>query len=225
MGDLETARRAVEELTTTARRDVLAARSIFERLGATLDLQRVDALLGEGAGAAGPSRPAARATRTFMFTDIVTSTDLVGVLGDEAWNELLDWHDRQLRSAFTQHRGDEVSHTGDGFFVAFEAAGDAIDCAVDIQRRLSRHRHEHGFALSVRIGLHTAEATRRGRNYAGRGVHIAARVGAAAAGAEILVTHEVVAAAGSLRFGLGAARTVVLKGVPEPVEVQAVDWR
>ena len=35
-------------------------------------------------------RPAdRRATKTFMFTDIVTSTDLVGVIGDEAWNELL----------------------------------------------------------------------------------------------------------------------------------------
>ena len=98
-----------------------------------------------------------------MFTDIVTSTDLVGLIGDDAWGELLRWHDRELRSAFANHRGEEVNHTGDGFFVAFERASDGIECAVDIQRRLARHRREHGFAPRVRIGLHTAEATREGR--------------------------------------------------------------
>src|SRR6185436_13299260 len=85
-----------------------------------------------------------RVTRTFMFTDIVTSTDLVGLIGDEAWNELLRWHDRELRAAFARHAGEEANHTGDGFFAAFGRAGDAIDCAVDIQRLLVRHRREHG---------------------------------------------------------------------------------
>ena len=208
----------------TARRDLLAARSAFERLGATLDLQRVDALLGDAA-AEGPARPAERVRRTFMFTDIVTSTDLVGVMGDDAWSEVLRWHDRELRATFGQHRGDEVSHTGDGFFVAFERAGDAIDCAVDIQRRLARHRREHGFAPGVRIGLHAAEATRAGRNFTGGGVHVAARVGAAASKDEILVTREAVADAGTSRFSLSAPRRVTLKGVKEPIEVQTVEWR
>jgi class 3 adenylate cyclase len=208
---------------TTARRDLLAARSTFERLGATLDLEQVDALLAMGT-APGPSTTE-RATRTFMFTDIVTSTDLVGVIGDEAWSELLAWHDRELRAAFAKHRGEEVNHTGDGFFAAFERPGDAIDCAVDIQRRLARHRHEHGFALWVRIGLHAAEATRQGRNFTGRGVHIAARVGAAAAREEILVTRDVVGGAGTVRFSLSEPRSVTLKGVREPIEVQSVEWR
>src|SRR5206468_3254058 len=83
---------------------------------------------------------------------------------------------RELRSAFAHHRGEEVNSTGDGFFVAFERALDGLDCAVDIQRRLARHRREHGFAPRVRIGLHTAEATREGRDYRGRGVHVAARI-------------------------------------------------
>ena len=38
---------AAEGDKAAARRDLLAARSVFERLGATLDLRRVDALLGE----------------------------------------------------------------------------------------------------------------------------------------------------------------------------------
>jgi class 3 adenylate cyclase len=215
---------AAEGDESMARRDLAAVRTVFERLGATLDLERVEALLGERGGA-GPSRPGERVTRTFMFTDIVTSTDLVGVIGDEPWSELLRWHDRELRSAFAERRGEEVTHTGDGFFVAFERPGDGIECAVDIQRRLARHRREHGFAPWIRIGLHCAEATREGRNFSGRSVHVAARVGAAAVKEEILVTRTVLDSAGSTRFRLSEPRSLKLKGVREPVEVQAIDWR
>jgi class 3 adenylate cyclase len=160
-----------------------------------------------------------------MFTDIVTSTDLVGVIGDDAWNEVLRWHDRELRSCFAMHRGEEVAQTGDGFFVAFDRPADGIECAVDIQRRLARHRREHGFAPWVRIGLHAAEATREGRNFTGGGVHVAARVGAAAAKEEILASSAVLRDLGPMRFGLSEPRSLTLKGVREPVEVQAVDWR
>ena len=215
---------AAEGDQSAAERDLRAARAVFERLGAKLDLARVDALLGETASA-GPARSTRRVTKTFMFTDIVTSTDLVGLIGDDAWADLLKWHDRELRSAFANHRGEEVSHTGDGFFAAFERAGDAIDCGVDIQRRLARHRHEHGFAPAVRIGLHTAEATREGTDYRGRGVHVAARVGAAAGSEEILVSSDALSAMGSIRYGLSEPRQLTLKGVEKPVEARSVDWR
>ena len=142
---------AAEGDASAARRDLRAARAAFERLGATLDLQRVDALLGDDRSTT--SQPTQRVTKTFMFTDIVTSTDLVGLIGDEAWGELLRWHDRELRSALAKHGGEDVRHTGDGFFVAFDRAADSVECAVDIQRLLSRHRRDHGFSPRVRIGL------------------------------------------------------------------------
>jgi class 3 adenylate cyclase len=213
---------AAEGDKATARMDLRAARAVFDRLGATLDVQRVDSLLGE---AQAPAAPAERVTRTFMFTDIVTSTDLVGLVGDEAWAELLSWHNRELRSAFASHRGEEVNSTGDGFFVAFDKAADAIECAVDIQRRLTRHRREHGFAPAVRIGLHSAEATRDGRDYRGRGVHVAARIGGAASGEEILTSTDVLEQAGQSRFKVSEPRALTLKGLREPVEVRAIDWR
>jgi len=206
----------------TAHRDLRAARTAFERLGATLDLQRVDALLADEQT---PAASVERVTRTFMFTDIVTSTDLVGLVGDEAWGELLSWHNRELRSAFASHRGEEVKTTGDGFLVTFGTAAEAIECAVDIQRRLTRHRREHGFAPSVRIGLHTAEATRDGRDFRGRGVHVAARIGGAASGQEVLVSTEVLERAGQIRFQISEPRALTLKGVGEAVEVHAIDWR
>jgi len=214
---------AAEGDQATARRDLRAARGVFERLGARLDLARVDALLGEDAGASGST--ASRVTRTFMFTDIVTSTDLVGLIGDDAWGDLLHWHDRELRSAIANHRGEEVKQTGDGFFVAFDRVSDGLDCAVDIQRRLARHRHEHGFAPRVRIGIHTTEASRQGGDYRGRGVHVAARICAAAGSDEILVSGVSLDKMPVARFGLSDPREVVLKGVDEPVEVRSVNWR
>ena len=209
----------------TSKRDLRAARSVFERLGATTEVRRVDDLLGDDSGGASVAHTSHKVTRTFMFTDIVTSTDLVGLIGDDAWSELLRWHDRELRDAFGKHHGVVIDHTGDGFFVAFERADEAIDAAVEVQRRLVRHRREHGFAPWVRIGLHTAEAIHEGGNYRGRGVHVAARVGGAATREEILVSEATVEAAKSIKFTLSEPRSVQLKGVQEPVLVRSVEWR
>jgi class 3 adenylate cyclase len=207
----------------SGRRDLRAARGAFDRLGASLDLRAVDELLGEaGAGATSQAR---RIERTFLFTDIVTSSDLIGLIGDAAWDKLLRWHDRELRTSFARHGGEVVKHTGDGFFVAFERAGDAMTCAVDVQRRLARHREEHGFAPLVRMGLHAAEASRQGGDYSGRGVHVAARIAAAAGGEEVLVSDAVAEAVAPARFVLSEPRVLRLKGIAEPVEVRSVSWR
>ena len=205
-----------------ARMELGAARAAFMKLGAALDLKRVDELLYAGRA---PDEDRARFTKTLMFTDIVTSTDLIGLIGDKDWEELLRWHDRELRSVFARHRGEEVSHTGDGFFVAFEDAVDAVDAAISIQRRLADHRHQQGFAPTVRIGLHHVEVTRDGTDYRGQGVHAAARVGAVAGGEEIVISAAALEAVQDPRFSVSGPQTVELKGIKEPIEVYLVDWR
>jgi SARP family transcriptional regulator, regulator of embCAB operon len=161
--------------------------------------------------------------RTFMFTDIERSTDLLGLIGDDAWQDLLAWHDQTLRTLFAEHSGEEVDHTGDGFFAAFPDAERAVSCAIAIQRRLHEHRREHGFAPQVRIGLHATEAVRRGDDYIGQGVHEAARIGAAAEGGEIVASTETVA--GAQDGVLSEPRAVELKGISRPVEIVTVGWR
>jgi len=203
-----------------ARMEARAARDTFERLGARPAAERAAALLGELAPARGPAE---RVGRTFMFSDIVRSTDLVGVIGDEAWEGLLRWHDGTLRSLFAAHGGEVAHHTGDGFFVAFEDAGAALNAAIAIQRALAEHRREHGFALQVRIGIHAGEATRRGQDYSGGEVHLAARIAALAEGGEILTSHETLSRAEGMTGS--EPREVTLKGFPEPVPVATIDWR
>ena len=205
-----------------ARFELEAARSAFERLGAMPDARRLDELLG-GSGAVAATG-ADRVTRAFLFTDIVGSTTLAGAMGDQAWQELIDWHDKTLRTQFVHHGGAEVRQTGDGFFVAFPDVGSALEAAVAIQRALHEHRSRHGFSPPVRIGIHKAEATIRGHDYAGVGVHAAARIADQAAGEEILVSSDSLPAGGA-RFQTSDPRTVTLKGVSQPVEVISVHWR
>ncbi|HEX6128003.1 MAG TPA: ferredoxin, partial [Candidatus Limnocylindria bacterium] len=75
------------------------------------------------------SRPTRRVLKTFMFTDIVGSTNLVEAMGDETWDVLLRWHDTTLREIFNAHSGTEISATGDGFFVGFDSPETAIAAA------------------------------------------------------------------------------------------------
>jgi class 3 adenylate cyclase len=205
----------------SATMELQAAQAAFSRLGAAWDSRLVTELLREdGAG----FEVARRDTRTFMFTDIVTSTDLLEAIGDEAWEHLLTWHDQALRDTFRSHQGEELKHQGDGFFVAFPSAPAAVECAVAIQRRLVAHRREHGFSPAVRIGLHSAEATRRGRDYGGKGVHVAARIGACAGAGEILISAESMED-GPTPYGVSERRTLKLKGVSGSLEVASIDWR
>jgi class 3 adenylate cyclase len=204
-----------------ARPEFESAKAAFERLGAVPDAKRVGQLLGEDQGIA--PRAGDRVKRTFVFTDIVGSTPLVEALGDDAWQELIHWHDQTLRTIFNRYGGTEVRQTGDGFFVAFEDASAAIEAAVALQRSLAEHRRSHGFAPQVRIGLHEAQASTRAIDFAGRGVHEAARIGSLAGGGQILASVNTVQSAAT-RFPISTPRSVTLKGVSQPVDVVTIDW-
>jgi class 3 adenylate cyclase len=220
---LASAHRA-EGKTDDALLELEAALGAFERLGAALDAGHVRSDL-EALGAKPVTRAGGdgRQTKTFMFTDIVRSTKLVDAIGDDAWTDLLRWHDETLRSLFAAHQGEEIDHAGDGFFIAFPRAAAAVECAVAIQRKLAEHRRSQGFAPQVRIGLHSAEATQQGGAYRGRGVHEAARISSLAEGGEILATAGTIDE--PFRFPVSGPRAVELKGLDQPVEVVSVDWR
>jgi class 3 adenylate cyclase len=200
------------------------ARDAFEQLGAALDLRRAEAVLSSfgGKDAAPFGMATARVERAFMFTDIVDSTRLAETLGDEAWDGIIRLHDRTLRAAVAEQGGEEVKATGDGFFLAFADADQAIEAAIIIQKRLSEQRRAQGFALTVRIGIHGAQANRVGLDYTGSGVNQASRIGAAADGGEILVSATTLARARH-SFSERSRRTLTLKGLAAPVEVVSIE--
>jgi class 3 adenylate cyclase len=202
--------------------ELRAAHAAFERLGAVLDSRYVTQLLSEAGDTQVQPVAGDPATRTFMFTDIVKSTALVEAMGDEAWSEVLRWHDQTLGGLITRHAGEEISHSGDGVFASFAQPERAMECAVQIQRTLADHRRTHGFAPQVRIGVHQAAATRVGLDYRGKGVHAAARIAAEAQGGEVLASWLT---AQPCKFALSEPRELSLKGIAQPVQVVRVSWR
>lgn len=165
--------------------------------------------------------PGVTTIRTFMFTDICDSTALVTTIGDQAWRHLLEWHDRLIDQVIQEHRGEIMDRAGDGVFAAFDCPEDAVRCAVTLQQRLAAHRVQHGFAPSLRVGVHADRAVPTRGKYAGRGVHVAARVAAVAGPGEIVLTGSTATAA---KATLEQRREVFLKGLPKPVEVGILRW-
>jgi DNA-binding SARP family transcriptional activator len=90
-------------------------------------------------------------TVTFLFSDIEGSTRLLAELGERYADALLE-HRRALRVAFDAHGGREVQTEGDGFFVAFARASDAIAAAVSAQHALARGEWPEGITARARIG-------------------------------------------------------------------------
>ena len=197
-----------------------AAADAFTKLGATPDL---DALDREARDVEARRNGPTTARRTFMFTDIVGSTQMAETLGDAAWESLLRWHDDTLRAIIARQRGEIVKSTGDGFFAAFERADAAVGAAVAIQRALRDHRAAGPAEVRVRIGLHTADANLRATDYSGRGVHVAARVCAQADADEVLATTDTLGEAGATTV-VAAPVPTALKGISEPVSLAAIAW-
>ena len=188
----EAALRAGDRQVATVELD--AALAVFSDLGAARDVEAAQRLRDR----AGDATIGRQVRRTFMFTDIVDSTQLVAKMGDEQWSAVLRSHDRTIRDLLARHNGSEVKQRGggDGFFAVFETPGDAVDCAVAIQRAFAASRH-NGFAPEVRIGVHEADVLLSGNDFAGLGVHEAARIAAHAGGSCVLASAATVAACGA----------------------------
>ena len=121
------------------------------------------------------------------FTDIEGSTRLLQRVGDR-WASILVAHHRVIRAALDDHNGYEVDTAGDGFFVSFARATNAVGFAVDVQRALAADPVLGAENVRVRIGLHTGEVEVNGSDYLGLAVHHAARIASAAHGGQVLLS-------------------------------------
>jgi predicted ATPase/class 3 adenylate cyclase/DNA-binding CsgD family transcriptional regulator len=133
-------------------------------------------------------------TVTLLFTDIEGSTLLLQQLG-ERYASVLNGYRDLLRTAFSEYHGHEVDTQGDGFFVVFVRAREAIQATVAAQRALTTHSWPEGVAVRVRVGLHTGEPSLVGEGYVGLDVHYAARIMQAAHGGQVLLsqtTHDLI---------------------------------
>jgi predicted ATPase/class 3 adenylate cyclase len=135
-----------------------------------------------------PARDLPVGTVSFVFTDIEGSTRLLQDLG-EAFRPVLERHNDLVLGLVKEHQGAMVKNEGDGFFLSFQSAVDAVACAVNIQRALAEEPWPTPRPIRVRIGIHTGEGRLGGSDYVGIDVHRAARIGESGHGGQILLSE------------------------------------
>jgi class 3 adenylate cyclase len=160
---------------------------------------------GQGAAAAGAASPPPgtpseatpsavppalpTGTVTFLFTDIEGSTQLLQQLDATGYAQVRADYEGLLRAACAAHAGREVDTAGDGCFLAFARAPDALAAAAQAQRALATHAWPAGAIVRVRMGLHTGIGQVVDERYIGLDVHRAARIAAAGHGGQVLLSQ------------------------------------
>jgi hypothetical protein len=162
---------------------------------------------------------------TVLFTDLVDSTGILNHDGADRSETVRRSHFAALRHAVRHCRGEEIKTTGDGLMVIFRSAGDAVECAVSMQRAVARLRRTEPHFPEVRIGLSAGEATVDDGDWYGQPVVEAARLCAVATRGQILLAEVVAVLLRTwTRHRIVAAGRRELKGFDEPVVVRQVAW-
>ena len=163
-------------------------------------------------------------TTTVMFTDIVSSSRIAEVVGDQVWAEAIDWHLESLTCLIEANNGTLVKSLGDGTMSVFPSARGAVNTAIAMQKMLDKSEREPAF--SIRIGLHTGDVVRSKGDFFGTVVNKTARIAGVAEPAQILlsdVTRAMVEARGDYQFQ--GNRTVELKGITGSHGISSIQWK
>jgi len=133
-----------------------------------------------------------RKLAAIMFTDMVGYSALAQ-RDDELALELLEEHRRLLREIFPRFYGTEIKTIGDGFLIEFNSALDAAQCAIEIQRALSKRNADVPVErrIEIKIGVHIGDVVHRNGDVYGDGVNIASRIEPLAGPGGICVSMDV----------------------------------
>lgn len=153
--------------------------------------------------------------QAFLFADLASYTALTEIHGDEEAVRLVEDYCAAMRQLLPEHGGHEVKAIGDALLVRVPEADQAVRLGIRAAREIGGAGH--GFP-SVRVGMHYGHAIERSGDYFGRTVNIAARVSALAGAGEVLLTDDVVRAAGKVETVRFIERgRHPLRGIEEPV--------
>ena len=159
-----------------------------------------------------------------MFTDIVGFSSWALDAGDEAALELLSQVAAAEDTAISVHGGSLVKRLGDGAMAVFRAAQEAVQAALQAQGQLGQIEVD-GHTPALRAGVHLGRPRRVGGDYLGVDVNIAARVGEAAKGGQVLVSESAREALDPEAFKFGRNRRLSATGAPRDLSVCSVSVR
>jgi adenylate cyclase len=152
----------------------------------------------------------------------IMATDVVGysqsMQADEAGTlTALSAIRQATESQIKQHRGRIANTAGDGVLAHFGSAVDAVSCAIALQEAIGEEK------LQVRIGVHTGDIVRKGRELHGIAINIASRLeGVARPGTIVIsaaVRDDVLGKVAATFTDLGQ---MLLKNIAEPIRAYSL---
>jgi class 3 adenylate cyclase len=164
-----------------------------------------------------------RGTRevALLFTDLVDFSSWALKAGDEATLELLREVGSAIETSVTACDGTIVKRLGDGVMAAFRHPQDAVDAAFEALARLEAVEVA-GYRPRMRSGVHHGRPRRIGGDYLGVDVNIAARVGEAAKGGQVLVSEPAFDMLDPQRVTGGRSKALRASGAPKGLRVRSV---
>lgn len=116
-----------------------------------------------------------------LFTDIVDSTRMTSEIGDAAAQSVVDHHEEVVLDMCRRFGGRKVKHLGDGLMLSFANKERMVACAVaviDSMKGLANRPEAPVY--KIRCGGHFGEAIKKGEDFFGATVQLAARISAKA---------------------------------------------
>lgn len=144
-----------------------------------------------------PDTPIEVGATTLFFTDLKSSTSMYERIGDAPAYALVRHHFDILRESIARFDGAVVKTIGDAVMAAFRDPRNAVEAAMDIQRKIAEDNHRRGGdpELLVKIGIHhgpcIAVTLNQMLDYFGTVVNLAARVQHESRGGDIVLTEDV----------------------------------
>jgi class 3 adenylate cyclase len=165
----------------------------------------------------------ARRLAAIMYTD-AADYSATARADESAALQLLHDLEEALRPTLRAFHGHRVKSIGEDRLVEFRSAVDAVDGAVDLQRRVHELEVPEGqVPLRVRVGIHVGDAERRGIGILGGAVETASRIGPLAEPGGIWLTEPVyVQVRSKVPYQLERLGPKDLKGLREPIAVYHV---
>jgi adenylate cyclase len=153
-------------------------------------------------------------TPAVCFLDITGYTRLTEERGDEAAAGLAERLSRMVQRASVGHGGKPVKWLGDGVMFHFPEPGPGVVAALEMVEGVA----EAGLP-PAHVGIHAGPVLFQEGDYFGRTVNIAARIAEYARPGEVVVSQEVVDAAGNTPVSFSEIGPVELRGVSGPVRL------
>jgi class 3 adenylate cyclase len=154
--------------------------------------------------------------RTVVFTDLVSSTEVLSRLGDEEGRSEFREVEEIVSDLCAEHHGQLIKNLGDGALISFKSTQRALSFALDLQGRMEAS------PFGMRIGMAAGEPTQEDDDLHGAVVVQASRIADLGQSSETLVADSVRQLAIGKAFSFEPRGEVQLKGFDEHTTVWKV---